>query len=384
MPGSLTEDVATTAPVNGEAVQGSVEQSVNWGRLIRYWTPYRWRMTFAIVCLLLSTAASFAFPLLVIRMIEMATRSHNYTALDRLALALVFFAMVHAVFQFLQTYLLTYVGERIVYDVRTSLYGHMQKLSLGFYGTQRVGDLVSRLSNDISQVRVLLTNHLATLLTESLSLVGVVAIIMVLDARFFFFAATLAVVLVSISYLLGKRIESEGVQTQALLAQSTVIAEEGLQGIRVVKSFGREAHETQRYESAMEKVFRGSMRLGVRNAQLGGVMTFFTLIFFGAIVWFGGREAIAGRLSVAAVTGFIFLGSAIPGCIGNLGTLYGQIRAAMGSVQRVFEILDAGLEIQDSPGAETLAACRGNITLHDVSFGYERSTTVLHQISLEI
>jgi subfamily B ATP-binding cassette protein MsbA len=332
----------------------------------------------------LSTAASFAFPLLVIRMIEIAARSHNYGLIDRLAAMLALFALLHAVFQFVQTYLLTHVGERVVFDLRTSLYGHLQKLPLNFYGIRGTGDLLSRLSNDTAQIRALLTNYLATFLTECLNLVGVIAFIIWLDTRFLFFALTLGTVVVTISFVMGMRIGGEGAHAQTMLADSSAIAAEGLQGIRVVKSFGREAHETRRYGFAMEKVLRASLRLGTRNAQLGGVMTFLTLTLFGGIVWFGGRDAIAGRLALAVVTGFIFLGSAIPSSIGILGTLYGQVRAAIGGVRLVFEILDTKPEIEDSPGARTLPACAGNIIFRNVSFGYEQSLPVLHNISLEI
>src|SRR5262249_42174499 len=153
--------------------------------------------------------------------------------------------------------------------------------------------------------------------------------------------------------------------------------EEGLQGIRVVKSFGREAYEAQRYGAAMNKTFQASLHMAVYNSLFGAVMLFLGFCAITAIMWYGGREGIAGRLTLGMISGFLIYGIAIAGSLGALGGLYAQLRAAVGGVQRVFEILDAAPSVQDAPGAEVLPASQGRITFQNVSFSYEAGAPVI-------
>src|SRR5450759_1954105 len=234
-------------------------KSVNWNRLFGYLKPYRGRMGLAILALLLSSGFGLAFPLVIVRLLDSVTKVNNFGPLNMLAGILVVIFLLQAAFSFIQSYLLTYIGERIVYDLRTSLYQHLHQLSLDFYALRRVGDLVSRLSSDVTQMRTMLTSNLTTLLSQVLTLVGSITILLTLNARFTLFILALAPLLIVIAFSFGRRIQKGSTRIQDQLADSTVVAEEGLQGIRVVKSFGREDYETKRYNSAMEKTFRASL-----------------------------------------------------------------------------------------------------------------------------
>ncbi len=152
----------------------------------------------------------------------------------------------------------------------------------------------------------------------------------------------------------------------------------------MVKSFGREGYETRRYNAAMEKTFQASLRMAVYNSLFGSVMMFLGFGSIAAIMWYGGREVIAGRLSVAMITGFLMYGISIAGSLAGLGGLYGQFSAAVGGVQRVFEILDTPPSVQDAPDATRLPSVQGEITFEDVSFSYDGAAPVLQNVSLQI
>ncbi len=359
-------------------------REVNWGRLFGYLKPYRGRMALAMVSLLLSTGAGLAFPAIIVRLLDTVTRSNNTGPLNMLAGLLVAVFLLQSAFSFLQSYLLTYIGEHIVYDLRTSLYSQLQSLSLDFYTVRRVGDLVSRLSSDVTQMRTVLTTNLTTLLSQALTLVGSVAILLTMNARFTLFILGLAPVLIGIAFLFGSRIQKSSTHITDQLADSTVVAEEGLQGIRVVKSFGREAYEIQRYNAAMEKTFRASLKMAVLNSLFGAVMMFLGFSAIASIMWYGGREVIAGRLTLAMITGFLIYGISIAASLGGLGGLFGQLNAAVGGVRRVFELLDTKPSVQDTPGAEVLPSIDGRISFQDVSFSYEDGVPVIKGISLEV
>jgi subfamily B ATP-binding cassette protein MsbA len=157
--------------------------SLDWRRLAAYLRPYWRRMVLAVLALLLSSGFSLAFPLVIVRLLDAVTRSRDLGALNRLALLLVGIFLLQAGFGALQSYLLAYVGERVVFDLRTSLYRQLQRLSLDFYARRRVGDVVSRLTSDVTQMRAMLTSNLTQLLSQTLTLIGSVAIVLTLDAR---------------------------------------------------------------------------------------------------------------------------------------------------------------------------------------------------------
>ncbi|HET9224590.1 MAG TPA: ABC transporter ATP-binding protein [Roseiflexaceae bacterium] len=359
-------------------------RAVDWWRLLGYLRPYTRQMALAILALLFSSGLGLAFPMVIVRLLESVTQVKSYGPLNTLAGVLAGLFLLQAAFAFVQSYLLTYVGERIVYDLRTSLYNHLQELSLDFFAARRVGEIVSRLSSDVTQMRSMLTTNVTSLLSQLVTLIGSVVIVLSLNASLTLFILALVPILLLVAFVFGRRIEKVSTAVQDQLADSTVVAEEGLQGIRIVKSFGREAHETQRYTTAMSNTFRASLRMAAYNSLFTSVMMFLGFGSIAALIWYGGREVIAGRLTLAMISGFLIYGITIAASLGGLAGLYAQLRAALGGVQRVFEILDTTPAVRDAPGAASLPESQGRITFHDVSFGYETRMPVLREISLDI
>ena len=359
-------------------------KEVNWGRLFGYLKPYWRRMTFAILALLLSSGFGLTFPLVIVRLLDSVTKAKSFGPLNNLALLLVGIFLLQAVFTSVQSYLLAYIGEYIVYDLRTSLYNQLQKLSLDFYSSHRVGDVVSRLSSDVTQMRTMLTNNLTGFLSQVLTLIGSIVIVLTLNTRLTLFILALVPLLVAVAALFGGRVQKASTQIQDQLADSTVVAEEGLQGIRVVKSFGREDYETQRYHTAMEKTFRAALKMSVYNSAFMAVMMFLGFSTLAAIMWYGGREVISGHLTLATITGFLMYGLSIAGSLGGLASMYGQVRAAIGGVRRVFEILDTRPSVRDEAGVAVMPPARGHIVFENVSFTYDGEAPVLQDVSLDI
>jgi subfamily B ATP-binding cassette protein MsbA len=359
-------------------------KSVNWRRLLDYLKPYRGRMLLAILALLLSSGFGLVFPLVIVRLLDSVTKAKSFAPLNQLALLLVGIFLVQAAFSSLQSYLLSYVGEHIVYDLRTSLYAQLQKLSLSFYSSRRVGDIVSRLSSDVTQMSTVLTNSLTGFLSQILTLIGSMVIVLTMNARLTLFILALIPVLIVVAGVFGSRLQKASTRIQDQLADSTVVAEEGLQGIRVVKSFAREEYEVQRYHDAMEKTFRASLQKALYGSAFGALMMFLGFSTIAAIMWYGGREVISGHLTLAMITGFLMYGISIAASLGGMASLYAQLRSAVGGVQRVFEILDTNPAIVDAPNAITLPSARGQISFDNVSFTYDGEAPVLQKVSLEI
>ena len=359
-------------------------KAVHWGRLFSYLKPYWGRMGLALFALLASSGLGLAFPLVIVRLLDSVTQAKSFSPLNNLAVVLIGIFLLQALFSLAQSYLLSYIGEHIVFDLRTSLYSRLQKLSLRFYSSRRVGDIVSRLSSDVTQMRAMLTNSVTGFLSQILTLTGSIIIVLAMNARLTLFVLALIPVLIAVAGFFGSRLQKASTQIQDQLADSTVVAEEGLQGIRVVKSFGREEYETQRYRNAMEKTFLASLRMALYGSAFGSLMMFLGFSTIAAIMWYGGREVISGHLSLAMITGFLMYGISIAASLGGMAGLYAQLRSAIGGVQRVFEILDTTPEVQDEPNAVVMPPANGHIRLENVSFTYDGETPVLQNVSLEI
>ncbi len=359
-------------------------RQVPWRRLFGYLRPYRGRMALAIFALVGATALGLLFPLLIINLLSAVTQNGDAQQLNLLAGALVGMFLVQAGFTFMQAYLLAFIGEHIVFDLRTSLYAHLQKLSLEFYATRRVGEIVSRLSSDVTQLRALLTTNLTQLLNQGLMLGGSILILLTLNAGLTLFILALVPVIILVAFVFGSRVQRVSTRVQDQLADSTVVAEEGLQGVRIVKSFGREEYESQRYRRAMEQTFHAALKLGLLNALFLATMAFLGFSAIAAILWYGGREVIAGKLTLAMISGFLIYGVTIAANLGGLAGLYTQLRAALGGVQRVFEILDTPPGIRDAPDAQTLTGAQGRLTFDNVYFHYEDLIPVIQGVTLDI
>ncbi len=359
-------------------------KALNWGRLFSYLKPYWGRMGLALLALLASSGFGLAFPLVIVRLLDSVTKAKSFAPLNNLALMLIGIFLLQALFSSVQSYLLSYIGEHIVFDLRTSLYAQLQKLSLSFYSSRRVGDIVSRLSSDVTQMRTMLTGSLTGFLSQLLTLVGSIVIVLTMNARLTLFILALIPVLIVVAAVFGSRLQKASTHIQDELADSTVVAEEGLQGIRVVKSFGREEYEVSRYHNAMEKTFRASLRMAIYGSAFGALMMFLGFSTIAAIMWYGGREVIAGHLTLAMITGFLMYGVSIAASLGGMASLYAQLRSAIGGVQRVFEILDTTPSIQDEPNAAIMPAAQGQIRFENVSFTYDGEAPVLQNVSLDV
>src|SRR5215212_9282422 len=359
-------------------------KSINWGRLLGYLKPYWGKMGLALLALLVSSGFGLAFPLVIVRLLDSVTQAKSFAPLNQMAVLLIGIFLLQAIFSSVQSYLLSYIGEHIVYDLRTSLYSQLQKLSLSFYSSRRVGDIVSRLSSDVTQMRTMLTNNVTGFLSQIITLIGAIVIVLTMNTRLTLFILALVPVLIAVAGFFGSRLQKASTKIQDELADSTVVAEEGLQGIRVVKSFGREEYEIGRYNNAMERTFQASLRMAIYSSSFQALMMFLGFSTIAAIMWYGGREVIAGHLTLAMITGFLMYGISIAASLGGMASLYAQLRSAIGGVQRVFEILDTTPSIQDEPNAAIMPAARGQIRFENVSFTYDGEAPVLQNVSLDV
>ncbi len=358
--------------------------SVPWRRLLGYLRPHLLAFGAALVALLVSTLAGLLLPLAVGTLVGAVQPGGDSANLDTVVLVLVGLAAVLAVAGFIQGYLLGVIGERIVARLRSQLYARLVTLSLEFHARRRVGELISRLSNDVTQVRTMLTQTLTSMLSSVLGLVGAVVILLLASPTLLLLVLLLAPALIVVAIVVGRPLQRLSTQVQDALATSTTTAEEALGGIRVVKSFVREDWELRRYDRDLRGVVGLATRLIAWRGAFGAAMTFLGFGALAVILWYTGRQVIDGALTLGALTAFLLYGVAIGSSLGTLASLYGQFREGSGSVQRVFELLDERPTVLDPVAPRALGPVAGRITFEGVSFGYGAERSVLRSIDLDI
>jgi subfamily B ATP-binding cassette protein MsbA len=381
----VTQQIARVPTDAGDVVrQVRGFTGVPWRRLLAYLRPHLRLFSIALVGLVLSAGLGLLFPLLIAKITTEVVAGGDVAGLDRLIVGLVLLFSVQAVGSFLQTYLLGVVGERIVATMRRQLFGRLVTLSLDYYGRTRVGELVSRLSSDVMQVRTMLTQTITSLLSATIGLVGAVVILFMLSPTLLVLILFLAPALIVVAVLFGRPLQRVSTKVQDEMAVSATTAEEALAGIRVVKSFVRESWEVDRYTADLGRVVATASRLALWRGIFGAVMVFLGFGSVALLLWYTGRQVIAGSLGIGTLTSFLLYGVTIAANLGSIAGLYGQFREGAGAVQRVFEILDTEPTIVDPVPALPMPPIAGRITFQDMSFGYAPDRPVLRHLDLDI
>jgi subfamily B ATP-binding cassette protein MsbA len=357
---------------------------VPWRRLLGYLRPHRAPFLLAICGLILGSGLALMVPLIVAGLVTSVVAGGDSAGLDRLIVGLVILFVAQSLGGFVQSYLLGVVGERVVARLRDQLFERLVTLSLDFHGRRRVGELVSRLSSDVTLVRTMLTQTTTSLLSSLIGLIGAVAILFVLNPTLLAVVLVLAPALIAVAVLLGRPLQRVSTQVQDAIARSTVTAEEALSGIRVVKSYVREQFEVERYGADLSGVVAAGSRLALWRAVFGGLMGFLGFGAIAMLLWYTGHEVIGGRLAIGTLTGFLLYGVTIGSSLATIASLYGQFREGTGAVSRVFELIDTRPTIVDMPGSRPLGRITGRIELDAVSFSYDGVRDVLKDVSLDI
>jgi len=341
-------------------------------RLLGLAAPYRWLLVGGGIFLLISSLLGLVLPWLVRGIIDGALTNGDDVLLRRTILALVATFVVQAIVGIAQGYLLSFAGERLVADLRRRLYAHLQALSVGFFDGRRVGELLSRLTNDVGAIQTSLTGNLLTFVQQIVMLIGAVTLVIVTEWRLAGIVLLAMPPIILAGAFFGRRLQKLSGEAQAALGVTTTVLEETLAGVRTVKAFGREGYEIARYGRSVERTFAVAMRRTRVRSVFGPTITLFAFLTLTGVLIFGAREVASGQLSPGALVSALLYMTMVAGSIGGLTGVYAQLREASGAAERLFEILDTTPQIADVPGAQPLPApVRGAVRIEALSFRYD-------------
>ena len=304
--------------------------------------------------------------------------------LNHMAWTIALLFLLQMLFSTAHNYLYDITEKRVITDLRKIIFNHLHTLSTSFFVKRRTGEIMSRMTNDVTTIEGVITDVPATLLQQSIRLVGGIIIVIVMNWKLTFMILVLAPVMVLFAKTFGKKLKSLSREIQDKLATSTTIIEENISGMPLVKSFVRQEQEIGRFDDAVEDSFQSAKKRVKISAFFGPMIGFIAFITALVLLWYGGREVIAGTLSPGEMVAFILYAVIIAGPMGSFARLYTRIQEGLGASERIFEILDTEPEVQDAPDASPMPEIAGKVEIKNLNFHYREDQAVLKGLTFSV
>ena len=352
-------------------------------RILSYIKPYLPRLITAAICTVLAAAGNLYVPWIIKDVIDSVLAEKNAEMLNIIAAGIIIIFFIRGVCFYGQNYLMSYVGERVIIDIRSAVYEKLQRLSVSFYDKNKTGTIMSYVTNDVSALQAAMVQNTIDMITEGSILIGSITAMVYLDWKLTLFTFCTFPFVLWLMDFFGKRIRKSGRRIQECTADITSILQETVSSARVIKSFVREDYEIKRFCNQNFANFRANMKNAQLMALLTPVIEFVAAIGVTAIIWYGGHGVINGDLTAGSLVAFLVYAVNISNPVKRLTRVVGSIQRALAAAQRVFDVLDMKEEIAEIPGAKALPQIEGSVEFKDVSFAYDKGEPVLNSVSFK-
>ena len=340
-------------------------------RLLSYSRPYRGRFIVALVAMLFYAGAQATVGYLIAPIINKVLPGGAGTSFRFWALAILVAYLAKGLGSYFSTYLMTDIGQRVVRDIRHQLFRHILNQSAAFFSRRTTGQLMSRITNDVAQVQQAVSETVGDLMREGLSVFGFAALMFYYDWKLALVAFTGAPLVVYPLVRLGQRVRRSTRRSQEQLEHLSHLTAEAFAGHRIVKAFGAERHEAERFGLASERLYRTNLKITSTVSLLPPIMEFLGGVAIVALLWYGRARIGEGALDTGRFLAFIFAAFMMYTPIKRLSRVNANLQQAIAAATRIFEMLDTHSEVLERPGARPLAAVTRGIDFKDVSFAYD-------------
>ena len=354
-------------------------------RMLGYTRPYRRELNIVTGVIVLASILRLTEPYLLRTAIDLGMTGHNLRVLNIIAALWLAFQLIAALTENVRIRILNHTGQGILYDLRQELFNHLQWLSLRFYDGRPVGRIMARVTNDVEAINSLINAGLVTIVSQAVSLVGIIAVMFALNAKLALMAFVALPGMVWIVARLRPAMESAWRNVRKANSNINANLNETLTGIRVTQAFCREAVNTEKFGGLNNAYYDQFMKAIKIEILIWPLVDIFGAIGTSLVLWVGAGMVIRGELSIGYVVAFTDYLWRFWEPISAISRVYSRVLSAMASAERIFEYLDAKPEIMDVPDALPLPTVRGDVRFEDVSFRYEDSDkTVLHNVSFHV
>lgn len=353
-------------------------------RLLRYATPHRGVMAGAALAMIVYGAANAYLAYLIKPVIDNVLIAQS--DINRIAVAILVAYLLKGLGAYFSSYLMEGLGHRVVMVVRNQLFRHMLDQSAAFFARRAVGQLLSRINNDVGLIQRAVSETIGDLVRESLTLVASVGLLFYYDAKLALVCMTAAPLVVYPLIRFGKRVRMVTRWSQEAQEHMSHVAAEAFTGHRIVKAFGAEAREASKFERVSATLFRTNLKVTRVLALLPPLMEFLGAFAIAGALWYGSREIAVGHLTPGEFTSFLGALLLMYGPIKKLSRVNANLQQAAAASDRIFEVLDVHTEVIDRQGAIAMPPFTGDIEFRDVSFGYDdgHGRSTLRGVSLTV
>lgn len=373
----------------GDADDGGGPKSRNLGilrRLIDLVRPHKARFALAVVTLLGASALTLVYPWAAKEAIDAGMKSATSAKLDKIVLGLLALFAVNAVLVWLRHYSMSWLGERVVTDLRAMVFDRVLTLPMQWFHERRSGELVSRLASDVTVVESVVGSELSMALRNGVQFIGGLVFLFVINVKLTLLMLAIVPPIVLVTLYFGKKIRRMSREVQDQLAKVSGQVQESIGAIATVQSFVREGFEAKRYRQGVESTFEKSMTMVRWRSSF--FATAMSAGFAGVtmVIWLGGRAMINGEISAGQLTQFFLYTFMIAGALSELAGLWAALQRAAGATDRLFAVIDTVPDVRDAVKTTPLPDGGGAIEFHDVTFAYPSRKTlpVLTNINLRI
>ncbi|MBR2180240.1 MAG: ABC transporter ATP-binding protein [Selenomonadaceae bacterium] len=356
----------------------------NYKRLLAYIKPYLKRLGFAIICIIFAAGANLYVPWIIKDMIDKVLVDKDFALLNLICIGIVLVFLFRGIFYFGQSYLVSYIGQRVIIDVREVMFRKFQRMPMAYFDKHQTGETMSYITNDVAAIQEALVDNLIELFTESSILIGSIVMMLYIDWKLTLLTLIVVPMVGYAMKIFGKKIKSNATVIQERVADITSLLQESISSIRVVKSFVREDYEISRFKKQNELNFQAVMKNVQLNSLLTPTVEFLAAIAVTLIVWFGGYEVITGIMTAGSLVAFLTYAVNLANPVKRLSRIYGRMQKAMAAVDRVFNVIDLNEAINDKPEAKPLPPVKGHVSVENVTFSYDGIHDALRDVSLEV
>ncbi len=353
-------------------------------RALLYVKPYLFRAFCAGICTIIAAGGTAYLPWVIKDMVDQVLRDKNTEMLNYIAMSIVVIFVIRGIAFYGQSYLMSYVGQRVIIDIRRAVFTKLQRLSMSFYDKNKTGTIMSYVTNDVSALQGALVDNVVEMITESVILIASIVMMIYLDWKLFLVTFGTFPFVLGFIDLFGKRIRKSGSRIQEAAADITSVLQETVSSARVIKSFVREGYEVARFDKENMNNFRANMKNAQLMATLTPTIEFVAAIGVTIILWYGGNSVINGEITAGSLVAFLTYAVNISNPIKRLSRVIGNIQKALAAAQRVFDVLDLPETIKDSDNAKKLPPAKGKVCFNDVSFSYNPGEQVISNISFDV
>jgi ABC transporter fused permease/ATP-binding protein len=355
-------------------------------RLTALVRPYRLRLLFAVGMLLAASGITLAYPLAAKAAVDVGMGARTTHDLDLIVVGLLVLFVINAGFVWLRHYAMSWLGERVVTDLRALVFERILKLPLAWFHERRSGELVGRLASDVTVVEDIVSSELSMALRNGVQMIGALALLLVIDVQLTLLMLAIVPPIVLVTIWFGRKIRRMTRAVQDQLANVSGQVQESIGAIATVQAFVRETHEARRYRDGVEGAFQKTLELVRWRASFFATAMSTGYAGVAAVAWLGGRALIRGDLSAGDLTSFFLYTFMIAGALADLASLWSSLQRAAGATDRLFAVVDTLPEVRDPDVPRPLPDGAGAIAFEHVSFAYasRRGQPVLTDVDLEV